>query len=162
MSQTLYVDFRGDGFWAFDVVSSVFLKHMIDVASDSAVASEPWLAETIQNWRVNAVISDMGLFLEDDWSEKQIETVIDICGAAVTAIRSNGDMSAAEIQSEPLIDNMYIFVRGIDPIPASPVARFGEAMIALLRNKLPTPPAKHWWFYSLADEVRTIEMASDA
>ena len=161
MSQTLYVNFRDNGFWVFDVVSSVFLKHMIDAAADSVCAKESWLVNAVQNRRVNAVISDMGIFLDDDWSQRQVETVIDICRAAITTIRRNGNTPASKIESEPLIDDLHIFARGIDPIPSLPIARFGDAMIALLTNNLPEPPAGHWWFYSLADEVRTIEKRSE-
>ena len=52
MSKTLYVDFRGQGFWAFDVVSGIFLKHLIDVAEPRITdRHEPWLAEAVGRWR---------------------------------------------------------------------------------------------------------------
>ena len=66
MSKTLYVEFRGRGFWAFDVVSGIFLKHLVDVAEARvAVRHEPWLVEAVGHWRFNAVVSDCGLFLDD-------------------------------------------------------------------------------------------------
>src|SRR4051812_6826398 len=66
MSKTLYVEFRGRGFWAFDAVSGIFLKHLIDVA-ESCIAGrhEPWLAEAIARWRFNAICGDCGLFLDE-------------------------------------------------------------------------------------------------
>ncbi len=33
MSKTLFVHYRDGRFWAFDVVSAVFLKHLIDAAT---------------------------------------------------------------------------------------------------------------------------------
>jgi hypothetical protein len=39
MSKTLFVNFRDGGFWAFDVVSAVFLKHLIDVANMTTTLS---------------------------------------------------------------------------------------------------------------------------
>ena len=68
MSKTLYVDFRGQGFWAFDVVSGIFLKHLIDVAKPRiAERDEPWLTEAVGHWRFNAICRDCGLFLDEDW-----------------------------------------------------------------------------------------------
>jgi hypothetical protein len=40
MSKSLFVEYRGQGFWAFDVVASVFLKHLVDVA-EPRVAGSP-------------------------------------------------------------------------------------------------------------------------
>ena len=163
MSQTLYVSFRDNGFWAYDVASSVFLEFLIDAATQLADGdSNHWLTEAIQHWRVNAVISDSGFHLDDDWSESQIDTVIDLCCKAVAAIRDYGDIPASEAQSWPILDDRRMFVRGHDPVPCEPVARLGDAIIALLQNTLPEPPDRHWRFFTLADDIDTIAMRADA
>ena len=69
MSKTLFVNFRDGGFWAFDVVSAVFLKHLIDAANIHLERhDEPCLADAVAHWRFNAVCGDCGLFLDDSWS----------------------------------------------------------------------------------------------
>jgi len=163
MSRTHYVDFRGTGLWAYDVASSVFLKFLIDAADvRTAADSDHWLDESIQHWRVGAVVTDYGLHLDDDWSQSQTDTVIVLCRAAAAAILKRGDMPAAEIESWPMLDGRCIFTRGHDPMPAAPVARFGDAVATLLEDKLPKPPDRHCWFYTLDDNVQTIPMRADA
>ena len=76
MSKTLFVDFRGQGFWAFDAVSGIFLKHLIDVAEARiADQNESWLAKAVSRWRFNAICGDCGLFLDENWSAEQIRSV---------------------------------------------------------------------------------------
>ena len=159
MSQTLSVHFRDTSFWAYDVVSSVFLKFLIDAANGQITGdSDHWLAEPIEQWRVNAVISDFGFFLDDSWSQSQIDVVIDLCRKAAGAIRSRESIPAMEIESWPMVDDQRIFTRGHDPVLSEPVAQFGEAVIALLENTLPKPPEDHWWLFTLDKNVNTIKM----
>jgi hypothetical protein len=54
MSKTLFVGFRGSGFWAYDVAVGILLKHVIDVALDHIRQSASgWLLSSIEQWRVN-------------------------------------------------------------------------------------------------------------
>src|SRR5262245_2200955 len=100
MSQTSYVKFRGMGFWAHNVVYSVFLKHLIDVASERLSSDKNvWLTEAVEHWRVHAVVSDLGVYLNDDWSQSQIDVVIEMCRKAAQTIRASGDIPACEIAS---------------------------------------------------------------
>ena len=92
MSRSVFVGFKGNGFWAYDVVSATYLR-----------ATSTVLWNEIEKW--------------ETWPIR----------------------------------------RGHDSIPSEPVARFGEALIALLEGKLAQPPAGHWWFYTLADEVDTLK-----
>lgn len=154
MSKTLSVNFRGRNFWAYEVASSVFLKFLIDAAvSRPTLNSENWLAESIQHWRVNAVFSDFGLYLNDDWSPEQVDIVIELCRNAMAMIRTHREISGLEIESWQILDDQCIFLRGHDVIPCEPVARLGDAIIALLNGTLPQLPAHHWWFYSLDENA---------
>lgn len=162
MSRSLYIHFRDNGFWAYDVPSSVFLKFLIDAATERlASRTDRWLSDAIQNWRVSAVISDLSHYADDDWSRLQINTVSGLCRTAVNAIRSGGDISAHEIESWQILDDQRIFTHGHDIVPSEPVARLGEAFIKLLNNTLPEPPGRHWWFFTLDENPDTIAMRDE-
>jgi hypothetical protein len=159
MSQTTYINFRGNGFWAYDVVSSVFLRFMINAAIERTAANtDEWLNDTLENWRVNAVTPDLGFYLDDDWPHTKIATVVELCQRAAETIRIGGDISASDVESWPILDELRIFPRGYDPVPAEPVARFGDAVVALLENTLPKPPGRHAWFFTLGENVGTIAL----
>ena len=107
MSKTLFVEFRGRGFWAFDVVSGVFLKHLVDAATSSlAYQNQPWLADAVGQWRFNAVISDCGLFLDDAWSAEQVQVFGELALAsailAVAEVRCDEAVEGAQVALEAL------------------------------------------------------------
>ena len=108
------------------------------------------------------MISDLSHYTDDEWSQSQIDTVIEMCRTATDVLRSRAEIPAAEIESWPILDDQRIFARGHDPVPCEPVARLGDAFIALLQNKLPTPPERHWWFFTLDDNVDTIAMRANS
>src|SRR5689334_6247380 len=135
MSKTIFVEFRGRGFWAFDVVSGVFLKHLIDTASQRlAQQNEPWLADAIAQWRVNAVISDYGLFLDDAWSAEQVQLVTELSAAACLLLSQRMEIPAEEISSWVLLDDMRIFPRGLSGIRTESAVRLGRAIVELLNG----------------------------
>lgn len=162
MSRSHFITFRNCGFWAYDIPTSVFLKFLIDAAS-ARVVSKPsqWLVDAIQNWRVTAVIPDLSHYAEDDWSQSQIESVMELCRSAVSSIRSHGDILAQEIELWPILDDYRIFTRRHDPVPSEPVARLGEAFIALLNSSLSKPPDGHYWFFTLDEVPDVIAMKAD-
>ena len=163
MSKSLYINFRDNGFWAYDVPSSVFLKFLIDAASDRlASGADPWLSDAIKHWRVSAAISEMCRYADDEWSQSQIDTVIGLCRTAINAIRSGGDIPASDIESWPILDDHRICARGHGIVPCEPVARLGDAFIELLNKTLPEPPDRHWWFFALDENPDTIAMRVDA
>ena len=156
MSKTHYVEFRGNGFWVFDVASSVFLKFLIDAATETSGTVAPWLVGVVQEWRINAVVSDVGFYLDSTWSQSQLNTVVTLCRLSAERIRARGDISAKEVESWPILEDGHICTRGIDPIPCEPVARIGDAIVSLIENTLPQPPAHHEWCYTLDEDLRTI------
>lgn len=107
MSKTLFVNFRDrgrdlgtEGFWAFDVVVAVFLKHLVDAASShQLVRNEGWLADAIEQWRFNALCGDCGLFLEDSWSDEQVAIFAKLAREACQALSKRENIPAEEIQS---------------------------------------------------------------
>ena len=159
MSKTLYVHYEGRGFWAFDVASSVLLKFLMDAAQEPAMTEHgEWLPSAIEHWRVQAVIPDLGFYLDNLWTSSQVATVIELLRSAAQSLRLQASLSADEIESWPVREEQRLFTRGIDPVPCEPIACLAEAIIALVEDTLPAPPRGYAWFYTLDDEVQTIRM----
>ena len=74
MSKTLFVSYRNEGFWAYDVAASILLKHMIDAAStDPRENASQWMPACIERWRATQIVADFGLYLDDEWQPSQLE-----------------------------------------------------------------------------------------
>src|SRR3954469_162596 len=130
MARSMYVEFRGHGFWAFDVVSGVFLKHLVDVAALRVTAQrEPWLSEAVDRWRFNAVVCDCGLFLDEKWSAEQVRSVIDLATAACNVLLKRDDISAGEMSSWQLLYGEGVFPRGLESVTTASAVRLGRAII---------------------------------
>jgi hypothetical protein len=158
MSKTLFVEFRGDGFWAFDVVSAVFLKHLIDVATPFVGhAGGTWLADAVARWREDAVISDFGLFLDDIWTVEQVETFTALAVAACDALSRRDVIPAEEIESWLMVDDLRCYARGLPFVTTASAVRLGRAVIRLVNGTLPEPPTWTWWFFSTDDAPTTIQ-----
>jgi hypothetical protein len=158
MSKTVYVQFRGHDFWAFDVVSGIFLKHLIDVAAPRlAVQPEPWLAEAVERWRFIAVIGDYKVVLDDNWSAEQIRTVRELATAACDVLSNRSEISAEEMSSWPLLDGEGVFPRGLASVTTASVIRLGRAIIQLLDGTLPEAPrGTAWWLFGTEDHPTTL------
>jgi len=77
MSITRFVQYRGAGFWASDFIVGVFLKHLIDRASQHGEGkASSWLDDCISEWRVIAVVSDYGLEFDSTWSEEKRQIIL--------------------------------------------------------------------------------------
>lgn len=164
MSQTLFVNYRDGGFWAYDVVSAVFLKHLIDAATAHLERrDEPWLADAIAKWRFNAVCGDLGLFLDDSWSVEQIATFTALVRKACDALSKRDKIPSEEIQSWQMIDgeNGRCFARGLPAVTTASAIRLGEVLIKLVSGTLPDPPPDTWWFFATEDSGATIRKRGD-
>lgn len=158
MSQTLYAEFRGRGFWVFDIVSGVLLKHLVDAAVPRLGApTQAWLSDAVARWRFNAVVSDCGLFLDDNWSAEQIRTFTELAAEACEALSKRLEITADEIASWPMVDDLSVFPRGLPSVDTASVIRLGRAIIELVNETLPEPPPGTWWFFGTAGSARTLK-----
>jgi len=152
MSKTLDVGFRGQGFWAFDVVSGIFLKHLIDAAEPRiADQHEPCLAEAVGHWRFNAICADCGLFLDENWSAEQVQSVRELATSACALLSMRREISAEEKSSWSLLDGKGVFPRGYASIMTESAIQLGRAIIQLLDVSLPEAPRGTWWFFGTED-----------
>jgi hypothetical protein len=164
MSKTLFVSFRDGGFWAFDVVSAVFLKHLIDAVTVHLERhSEPWLTDALPRWRFTAVCGDLGLFLDESWSPEQIATFSGLAREACDALSKREKIPAEEIQSWQIIDgdDGRCFARGMPFVTTASAIRLGEAIIKLVNGALPEPPPGTWWFFATEESGETLRKRGD-
>jgi hypothetical protein len=159
MSQTLFVCWHDNGFWAYDVVSAVFLKHLIDAATSQLErGDQPWLAESISHWKVNTACSDLGLHLDESWSDEQVATFTKLARQACGALSQRDKIPAAEIESWQMLEGESgrCFARGEPFITTASVIRLGEAIIKLVNGTLPDPPPGTWWLFATEESGETL------
>ncbi len=158
MSKTLYVEFRGQGFWASDVVSAVFLKYLTDTATPRlGNPNNGWLSDAVANWRVNAMTADLGFFLNDSWSDIQIQTFTELAETACNVLSKRIEIPAEEISSWQMVDGLRVFVRGLPCVTTASVVRLGQAVIQLVNNSLPESPPGTWWFFGTEEAPLTMQ-----
>jgi hypothetical protein len=153
MSQTLFIEYRGRGFWTYDVVPHVFLKCIIDAAMPRSVEPDgTWLADVIRRWRVQAVVSDYSMHLDDGWTQSQVEVFRSLIDIACRRLEEREAIPAAEIEAWEILDDLRICARGMKAVPTKPVIQFGRAVMALVDGSLPKAPVGTWWFYGTENE----------
>ena len=152
------INFEGRFFWAYDVAAGIFLKYLIDEAERSNHANEPWLSDAVSNWRVQAVITEFGLTLEEQWSSAQRQVFMKLAEDACKKIAIRESIPAEEVASWPLVDDLHIFPRGNKGILTAPIIELGHAIIALVSGSLPRPPKGEAWFYGPPSGRTTIQM----
>lgn len=159
MSATVPVSFRGSHFWAFDVGLGIFLKHLLDAARRRAAAENPsWIVDCIRRWRVNR--AEVGLHLDEKWSDDQLRSVVDLIEEACTVLKEKEMISVEERESWNDLDGLGVLSRGRSPFPTGPVVELGEAVRALLLGTLPASPQGTWWAYGWPRGRTTIAMDS--
>ena len=160
MSKSLFVEYRGQGFWAFDVITSVLLKHLVDVA-ETRVIVHPWLGEIVQRWRVNtSLCGHFGVEFSDNWSDAQIDVVAGLFEEVCEALAARVEIPAEEIEAYQLLDGERGFTRGMAVVGTKAVTNLGRAIISLLKGSLPPPPPGTWWWYGEEGQPGTIERRS--
>jgi hypothetical protein len=161
MSRTTFIEYRGDGIWAYDVAVGIFLKHLIDCASKfSGEADAAWLAECSDRWRVNAVVSDFGLNLDEGWSQDQLQVVLRLAEEACGVLQERAFISADEMGAWNILEGKGVFARGAAEFPTEPVVELGRAIQALLVGSLPAAPEGTWWLYGTETGRSTLRKRS--
>ena len=158
MSQTQPVTCGSCGFWAYDVALGIFLKYLIDAAQANGRATEPWLSQALASWQVSAVISDVGLELDERWSEEQRNEFIALAEQVCAALTLRESISADEIRNWRFSDDLRIEIRGAREVFTAPIVELGQAVIELLRGALPKPPKGSAWLFGTPSGRTTIQM----
>jgi hypothetical protein len=155
VSQTKFIAYGEQGFWAYDVALNIFLKHLIDATETNEHAETEWLSGAISAWRV-ACVPDFGLTLETNWSPPQQHTFIELANKACAELAARESISAEEIISWPILKELRICPRGAQPVFTGPIVELGQAIIALISGKLPNAPKGQIWLYGTPEGRQTI------
>jgi len=147
MSQTKFVSYADQGFWAYDVALSVFLKALVDAAEACGDVRTAWLSAATSYWREVACIPDWSLTLNAEWSPSQHETFVFLAEKACTTLSTRESIPAEELAVSPILDGMQIFLRGAREVATAPVVELGRAIIALTTKQLPEAPKGEIWLY---------------
>jgi hypothetical protein len=159
MSRTQFVEYGGDGFWAYDVSLGIFLKHLIDAAIPRAAEADgQWLAEEITSWRTIAVVGDIGLTIDLTLSSAQLDTFIALADQACTALAQREMIAEEEIMGWVILGDARLSTRGEKEIATAPIIELGRAIIELVRGTLPIAPAHTAWFFGTSAGRDTIGM----
>jgi hypothetical protein len=148
MSRNLYVRYRDAGFWAYDVAVGILLKHLIDVAEERSDINESWIQTCVETWRINILVNEYGLYLDEDWSEIQIEIVIEMLYEACDRLENRESISAREMERWDVIEG-GVEHRGASHFPTAPILKMGQAIEQLLTSSLPRAPKGTWWYYGV-------------
>ena len=159
MSQTQFVEYRQNGFWAYDVALAVFLKHLIDVAAEQSLEHEKtWLAAVVQQCRVTAGVNSYGLALGEDWSAPQLAAFIRLAREACVRIGRRESFSATEMEAWSILEGEGVFARGAGEVLSRPIVELGQAIVKLIEGELPAAPAGTAWCYGAPSGRCTIAM----
>jgi hypothetical protein len=162
VTSTQYVEYRNQGFWAYDAALGILLKHVIDVAAPFTMAPDnDWLASAVSEWRVPAAISDFGFTVDKGWSASQLSVFIALFDRACSALSEREAIDSDEIESWTVLDDLRLSSRGASRVSTGPVIELGRAIIALVEGSLPAAPPGTAWFYGVPQGRTTIGMRSD-
>src|SRR5262245_46659547 len=105
MSKNQFIWYRGNDFCAYDVAVGVFLKHLIDRAEQYLLRHDSrWLRECIDRWRVNAVINEYGVHLDEAWSEEQRGIIRMLIDEACGVLGERPVIASQEVESWEILD----------------------------------------------------------
>ena len=155
MSKTKLITYGDKGFWAYDVALNIFLKHLIDTGEASHESNTDWLRGSIAAWRV-ACVPDLGLTLDTNWTAAQKKTLITLAEEACTKLATRESISAEEIISWPILEDIRIFPRGAKQVFTTPIVELGRAIIALISGELQDAPKGQIWLYGTPEGRITI------
>lgn len=148
MSATKYVTYGDRGFWVYDIVLGVFVKHLIDaIEAMTGVSRAPFLDKALQHWRL-APFLDIGFHFEKSWTELQHQNVIAFTEAACTRLATRDSIPMEEIVNWSFGGDLRLFHRGLKEVRTAPVIELGRAVIALLHDELPKAPKGEAWFFA--------------
>jgi hypothetical protein len=147
VSATKYVQYGDRGFWVYDIVLGVFVKHLVDVVEATEHSRAAFLDAALRHWRLTPFL-DIGVHFEKSWTELQRQNVIAFLEEACDRLGTRDSIPMEEIVNWTFGGDLRLFHRGLMEVRTAPVIELGTAIIALLRDELPQAPEAEAWFFT--------------
>lgn len=146
MSGTVFLEYRDRGVWATSTETAVLLATMVRAVEESGGGA--WWEPTLEHWRVQACVRDLGITLDAAWSDEEVRQVIVLVGEASSWLRAEGSLGAPALNGWIVTDGMHPDAGRTftEPLPVAGVVEVADAVTELLQGTLPPDPEGGWWF----------------
>lgn len=162
MSRTKSVTYKDTSFWAYDVAFGIFLKFIIDKAiRHTEPKHSAWLSRCVQQWRVDAIVSDFAFNFDSQLSAEQVQLILQLADECCLELAKRESIPGQEMEAWDILDGKGIETRGYKEFPTAPVIELGRAMQELLSGTLAPAPAGTWWFYGAETGRQVIRMRGE-
>ena len=155
MSQTKFVSYGNNGFWAYDVALGVFLRHLIDAAVTRGL-NPAWLNDAVEHWRIIAFVDPYGLTLDESWPAEKIDVLVELIDQTCDLLSRRDSIPSDEVESWEGPDDLRLYARGEAAVPTNHVTSLGHAIRNLILGTLPAPPPGTDWCYGSQSTPLTI------
>jgi hypothetical protein len=149
MSGTVTVRWGDRLLWARSRETAIVAAWMVRIVEEDGSEGDPWWADLLVQWRVQACVRDLGLTLEADWPDDRREAVVDVVSRARDRIALHGDHTAAELRAWIVLDDMWVdFSSGgpSDDVPCEHIVDVADGIGEILTGTLaPDPPGGAWF-----------------
>jgi hypothetical protein len=135
------VGFGARSLWTYDVSLSIMLVETVWVGEELPAGHRPeWLADALDQFRVLAVVSDLGFHIEDNWPADGVDLLRSLLVEVSHRLAARGTLSADEVATWNVLDGDTIDLRGVGVVDMYEVVELIEATIELIDGTFPDPP----------------------
>jgi hypothetical protein len=124
---------------------------------DTAAGRSAWLGDLENELRVQAIVSDFGIPL-DEWCDGHEEQFLALVTEAGRRLAERGTVTAQQAAAWIVLDGTPIIWRGQDAVDTDPIVTFAEALAAIIGGTYPQALPGQWWCFGLPGGVQTIQM----
>jgi len=147
VSATRYVEYGDRGFWAYDIILGVLVKHLVEAIEATGYSRAPFLDKALHHWRLTPIL-DIGFRLLKSWTPEQRQNVITFVDEACARLATRDAIPIGEIVSWPFPGDSRLPHRGLKQVRTASVIELGRAITALLRDELPKARKGEAWFFT--------------
>ncbi len=158
MSGICFVSVDGRGFWSLSDALGVWMSYLVDQIDQNGLVGDPWLAETVAQWRLVVANPDLGVNLEFDSVSHRMWVLENALIAREIAIFC-GDISVARLREWEVMSDAaaaYGHARRSDGVHLSRVLEVADGFKDLVDRCFPQDPPEGWWFLGTGQGMEII------
>jgi hypothetical protein len=157
VSRFWVVEFGGRSFWTYDVSLSIMLVETIWVGEELPADHCPeWLSEALDQFRVLAVVADLGFSIDLNWPAESVGLLRSLLVEASHRLAARRTLTAEEVATWNVLDGRTIDLRGAEIVDMYEVVELTEATIELIGGTFPEPPPGTLWMYGFPGGRSTV------